>query len=371
MKRLLLLPFLIFLILFTASCNDTNSSSTSSTTTNTSPALSQSTPLPATMATGIFQEYPLPQLDSGMMRPAIDHEGRIWFGEMNNNFLAYFDLRTHTFKQMIPPQGKFGIMGIQVASDDTIWFAEQYANYIGHYFPVTGQYHLYPLPTITVPDPNHVGHTMSLPSAPNDLTIDAHGTVWFTEINADSIGQLDPRTGLIQQIPLDAQKTAQTLDPYGITSDPQGRVWVTEATSDHILCFDPKTGKIHTFTPQISTNQLMEIASDAHGIIWATGFNDGLLLSLDPVTSIFTPYYVPHTSNQAGGLYGLFISKTGEIWITVSAGNMIARLDTTAKHFVLYPIPTSASLPLGLVVSSNHTIWFTEAGSNKVGMLKP
>ncbi len=115
----------------------------------------------------------------------------------------------------------------------------------------------------------------------------------------------------------------------------------------------------------------MEIASDAHGIIWATGFNDGLLLSLDPVTGTFTPHYVSYTGNQAGGLYGLFISKTGEIWITVSAENMIARLDTTAKHFVLYPIPTSASLPLGLVVSSNHTIWFTEAGSNKVGMLKP
>jgi virginiamycin B lyase len=371
MKRLLLLPFLIFLILFTLSCSDSPASSTSSNSTNISPALSQSTPLPATIATGTFQEYPLPQSDSGMMRPAIDHEGRIWFGEMNNNFLAYFDPRTHTFKQMIPPHGKFGIMGIQVASDDTIWFAEQYANYIGQYVPTTGQYHLYPLPTLTVPDPNHVGQTMSLPSAPNDLTIDAHGIIWFTELNADSIGHLDPHTGLIQQIPLDAQKTVQTLDPYGITIDSQGRVWVTEATSDHIICFDPKTGKIRTFTPQIPNNQLMEIVSDSHGIIWATGFSDGLLLSLNTVTGIFTPYYVPHTGTQAGGLYGLFISKTGEIWITVSAGNMIARLDVTAKRFFLYPIPTSSSLPLGLVVSSNHTIWFTEAGSNKIGMLKP
>jgi len=42
------------------------------------------------MATGNFHEYPLPQSDSQMMRPAIDHHGRIWFGEMGRNNLAVF-----------------------------------------------------------------------------------------------------------------------------------------------------------------------------------------------------------------------------------------------------------------------------------------
>ncbi len=371
MKRLLCLPFLIFLVLFTASCSDTTASSSNSIT-SPPPAIVPPTAIPATMATGKFAEYPLPQSDSGMMRPAIDHEGRIWFGEMNENFLAVFDPRTHTFKQMVPPQGKFGIMGVAVDPDDTIWFAEQYANYIGHYFPTTGQYQLYPLPTLTVPDPAHAGQTMKLPVAPNDLAIDTHGTIWFTELNADSIGHLDPRTAAIQHIRLDAQKTTQTLDPYGITIDPQGRVWVTESTTDHIVCYDPATDAFRTFTPQIPANQLMEIDSDARGIIWATGFSDGLLLSLNPVTGIFTSYYTPYTGNQAGGLYGLYISKSGEIWVTVSAQNMIARLDVSNNRYILYPIPTLASLPLGLVAnSSNGTIWFTEAGSSKVGMLKP
>ncbi len=371
MKRLLLLPFLIFLMLFTASCSETASQPADTSTTNTPPAIAQPTVLPSTMATGKFREFPLPQTDSGMMRPAIDHEGRIWFGEMNLNYLAVFDPRTQSFKQMVPPHGQFGIMGIEVASDDTIWFAEQYANYIGHYFPTTGRYQLYPLPTLTVPDPNNAGKTMNLPSAPNDLAIDAQGNVWFTELNADSIGQLNPRTGVIQQHQLGDKKTAQTLDPYGIAIDPQGRVWVTEASNDHILCFDPKTGKLRTFTLVGASQPLMEIASDSHGIIWATSFGNGLLASLNPLTGTFTSYYAPYTGNQAGGLYGLSITKTGEIWVTLTAENMIARLDVAAKRFIFYPIPTLASLPLGLVVSSNHTLWFTEAGSNKVGMLKP
>jgi virginiamycin B lyase len=123
----------------------------------------------ATTAKGLFREYTLPQSDSQLMRPAIDHEGRLWFGEMGRNFLAVFDPHTRTFQQMTPLAGHFGLMATQVAPDDTIWFVEQYANYIGHYFPTTGHFHIYPLPTLTIPDPNNAGKTLSLPSAPNEL----------------------------------------------------------------------------------------------------------------------------------------------------------------------------------------------------------
>ncbi len=136
------------------------------------------------------------------MRPAVDHEGRIWFGEMGRNYLAYLDPRTQTFHQMTPPHGHNGIMGVLVAPDDSIWFAEQYANY-------------------------------------------------------------------------------------------------------------------------------------------------------------------------TGGLYGLAITPTGEIWVTITGENIIARLDIAAHNFIYYPIPTPGSLPFGLVMGANHTVWFTEAGTNKIGMLKP
>jgi len=57
--------------------------------------------------------------------------------------------------------------------------------------------------------------------------------------------------------------------------------------------------------------------------------------------------------------------------VTIAAENVIARLDVAANRFIYYAIPTSSSLPLGVVVGANNTLWFTEAGSNKVGMLRP
>ncbi|HYT34123.1 MAG TPA: hypothetical protein VEL69_03750 [Ktedonobacteraceae bacterium] len=382
MKRLSFFTCLLLLTLFLAACSGattTPSQPISNTPitpitpiTPTIPTTAnQLVPTSAITGTGTFREYPLPQTDSGMMRPAIDHEGRIWFGEMGHNYLAVFDPRARAFRQVTPPRGHNGIMGIVVASDDTIWFAEQYANYIGHYFPPTGTYQVYALPSLTVPDPSNPGKTLTLPSAPNDIALDTHGNLWFTELNADALGKLDPRTGQIQQYPIASDKSVQKLNPYGITVDTRGKVWFTEASSNHIGRLDPATGAISFFTMPGPSYPLMEIASDPHGPLWITSFSGGLLLNLNPQTGTFTSYFAPHSGNESGGIYGLTIGPAGQVWVTISAENEIARLDVAANHFILYRIPTNDSLPLGLVMAPNQTLWFTESGKDKIGMLKP
>jgi virginiamycin B lyase len=368
MKRLTIFPILLLVAFLIVACGDSYTSSTS----NIGPIESQadhSQPktTPSIMASGTFREYSLPLPNSGLMRPAIDHKGRIWFGEMSRNLLGVFDPHSQKFQQITPPHGRSGIMGVVVASDDTIWFAEQYANYIGHYFPATGQFQTYPLPILTVPDPGSPGKTLTLPSAPNDLVLDQQGNVWFTELNANALGRLNIQSGQTQQYPLSTTKATQALNPYGITSDLQGTIWFTEASTNHIGRLNPKTGQISYVSMQGSTTPLMEIAADSQGVIWATSFSSGLLLSFNPKTATFTPYYAP----SSGGLYGITTSPGGQVWVTDTAANAIANLDPTANHFIEYTIPSSGSLPLGVVMGANDTLWFTEAGSNKIGMLKP
>src|SRR5262245_16279955 len=121
MKRriYLVLLFLPLLICLLTGCG--NPSALSSST------VSSTTVMPAQAATGKFKEFALPQNNDGLMRPTIDMRGRIWFGEMNRNYLGSFDPRTGKFWQQTPPRGKWGIMGAVAAPDNTIWFAEQYA----------------------------------------------------------------------------------------------------------------------------------------------------------------------------------------------------------------------------------------------------
>ncbi|MGH2510903.1 MAG: virginiamycin B lyase family protein, partial [Ktedonobacteraceae bacterium] len=248
---------------------------------------------PALMARGHFQEFALPQNNSGLMRPVSDAQGRIWFGEMTSNYLGSFDPQTGKFWQQTPPHGQWGIMGIAAAPDETIWFAEQYANYIGHFFPHTGHYQIYQLPTITQPDPTNASKTLSLPSAPNDLILDTHGILWFTELNANTIGSLNTANGSLRYYALTSDPKAQSLNPYGIAVDPQGTVWFSEASTNRLGQLNPATGQINYFTPPSVTSPLMELASDAHGQIWATTFDTGQLLRFNPAQSSFTTYNAP------------------------------------------------------------------------------
>ncbi len=335
----------------------------------------QSTSAKGTPSTiGSFREYALPQPQSGVMRPTVDHQGRIWFGEMAKNALVVFDPRTHTFQQMTPPHGDYGIMGIAVAADDSIWFAEQYANYIGHYFPASKQFKIYMLPTLTTPDPSNQKNILTLPSGPNDIAIDAHGNVWFTEMNANFLGMLDKTTGHIQQYPLSAQKTVQTLNPYGISIDLQGIIWFTEASTNNLGRLDPRTGSIQIFKAPGASNPLMEVISDSHGTIWTTTFDNSSLLKFDPTRAVFTAYVAPATPNgsraMSSGLYGLTLTSDGNIWVTVTAENFIACFNVVTDHFTYYQVPTENSLPLGIVAGTDHTLWFTESASNKLGMLQ-
>jgi virginiamycin B lyase len=360
-----LLAFIILcLTFFLTACNSANPPATS---TSSSSSDRHTTTTPA--APGHFQEFALPQGDDGLMRPAVDHEGRVWFGEMNRNYLANFDPRTKTFQQITPPHGKYGVMGVEVAKDDTVWFAEQLANYIGHYFPTSGQFRTYDLPWLKEPDPSNANKTLTLPSAPNDLAIDSQDNIWFTEQNADAIGEIIPGTNTIRQFALSPSHSFGQLTPYGITTDPQGNVWFTETSNNRVGRLDPRTGSITSFSKAGLTTGLMEIASDQHGTIWITSFNNNLLLSLNPHTGTFTPYYAPHSGNTTGGLYGLTISTDGNVWITISSDNTIARLDPSTGHFLTYTVPTPNSLPLGIAEGTNHIFWFTEASSNKIGML--
>jgi virginiamycin B lyase len=361
MKRLY--PFFLLLACLLTACGSAYTPSSD---------VSRTINISAQVVTGKFQEYPLPQHNSGLMRPVLDAQGRVWFGEMSRNYLGSLDPQTGKFWQETPPNGKSGIMGMVVAPDNTLWFAEQYANYIGHYIPQTGQYQTYQLPTIAQPNPSDTTKNESLPSAPNDIALDKHGYLWFTELNTNAIASLNTADGSIRQYPLPTDQSIQSLNPYGITVDPQGTVWFTGAGTHQLGQLNPLNGQVNYFTPPPDiTSSLMEVISDTHGQIWATTFTSGQLLSFNPTNQHFTIYSVPTINGtDPGALYGLALASNGDIWLAVTAENILARFDIKAQHFIYYPIPTQGSLPIGLVEGKNQQIWFTESSVDKIGMLQ-
>ncbi len=163
----------------------------------------------------------------------------------------------------------------------------------------------------------------------------------------------------------------ETLYPHGVTIDPQGMIWFTEMAGGHVGRLDPTMGQIHIFTAPWPNTSLMEIAGDAGEIIWMASFSScGAAPSpRSPHTASFTRYDASSTVSGAGGLYGLAVTLSGEVWITILSENMLARLDRAAGRFTYYSIPTPNSEPLAVAVGTDHTLWFSEV--NQLGMLQP
>src|SRR5258708_35323524 len=113
----------------------------------------------------------------------------------------------------------------------------------------------------------------------------------------------------------------------------------------------------------------MEIASGAHGIIWATSFSSGLLLRLDPRSGAVTSYYASLTGADPGGLYGLAVTSSDDVWVTILAEDALARLDAATHRLVYYRVPTENSGPLALVAAAYQPNVFIEF--NKIRMLRP
>src|SRR5258708_34194331 len=104
----------------------------------------------------------------------------------------------------------------------------------------------------------------------------------------------------------------------------------------------------------------MEIASGAHGIIWATSFSSGLLLRLDPRSGAVTSYYASLTGADPGGLYGLAVTSSDDVWVTILAADALARLDAATHRCVYYAAPPESNEPLPLRPGGDPATRFKE-----------
>jgi virginiamycin B lyase len=306
----------------------------------------------------------VPQANSGLMRPAVDAHGDIWFGEMNTNRLGRLNPRTDKIDVWTPPHADYGIMGIAIDAQNHVWFAEQNTGLIGEFFPTTETFKVFP----TTPRTRDHG-----PSGPQDLVFDQEDQLWFTELSADRIGRLDVTTGTLQEYPVPEAAQNALAAPYGIAVDQQGDVWFSEVSGPSLVRLDPRTGAMHTYSLPGAQSGMMEVVTAPDGSIWCAAYLNGNLVQFDPKTDTTHAYAVPAlvAGTQATGIYGLAVGATGDLWFTDIGDNAIGHVQPATGRFTFYPIPTANSGPFGLVIDQSRRVWFTEgsAAGNAIGMV--
>ena len=79
-------------------------------------------------------------------------------------------------------------------------------------------------------------------SFPHDPAVGIDGSLWYTGMASNTLGRLDPATGMIKEYRL----TTPDSGPHGITPDKDGNIWFTANYKGYIGKLDPQTGKFRS-----------------------------------------------------------------------------------------------------------------------------
>ena len=175
-----------------------------------------------------FDEYPLPQPYANTYPESVSATTTeaIWFtapgiSRIGRFKLSYWDWNPNAFYLVSTGSGSQP-WDIKVAPDGAPWLTEPHGNRILKFNPQTFTYfNEYKLPTAG--------------STPYVLDI-ARGVIWFTEIDGNRAGQLqplDPSGSIMREFPLPGAA------PTGIAVDATGCAWIAASNQDEIISWCP------------------------------------------------------------------------------------------------------------------------------------
>jgi len=306
-----------------------------------------------------IKEVALPEGLSSAQSIAIDSTGRLWFTEKIGKKLAMYDPEKKEFATYsLPPSwGKMGFSNITLSPEGEIWFtvtrwvegAEE-PHILGRYSPADGYFTKYALPHNSIPE---------------ELMVDAKGTIWFLASNKNYLYRVDPKTFALKGYPI---PTANG-NPKSLAADQKGHIWFVESNANKIGEFIPEQEVFHEHEVLTQFANLGKISIDKHGKIWFVEVTANRLGMFSPEQNRFDEAIIPTPS---GTPVALVNDDNGNVWFLEYKGNKVGVFNSEKATFHEYDIPNFGSLPAAMVIDRKRSLlWFTQSATEakRLGML--
>jgi virginiamycin B lyase len=229
-----------------------------------------------------------------------------------------------------------------VAPDGALWYTGMQSNTIGMLDPKTGKIREYKIPT---PE-----------SGPHGLVADDGGNIWFTANFKGYIGRLNPKTGVFREYPM---PDPAARDPHTPVFDSKGMLWFTVQGGNFIGRLDPASGLIRLGKIAVEGARPYGIVVNSKGIPFFCEFGRNRLGSLDPETMKITEYPLPEGARPRR----IAITPDDRVYYTDFARGRIGWLDAKTGETGYLPSPGGAkSAPYGMAATSDGIVWYSESG---------
>jgi streptogramin lyase len=202
--------------------------------------------------------------------------------------------------------------------------------------------------------PAGVGLSAGTGAFPEEVTVGPDGNLWYTDENS-GVFTFSPKNLELVPCPSSPQTdgcvvAANAVSPTGIVAAPDGALWFTQSAGgnprDRRSYFQASIGRITT-------------------------------------AGVYSSYNVPASASAIPGLDAITVGPNGNLWFTETAvdriGEITPRAVDPAIHEFTLPAGDHLSQGVGSSITSADTIasglgsdiWFTEQGSNAVGVMSP
>jgi len=205
---------------------------------------------------------------------------------------------------------------------------------------------------------------------PHDLMVAPDGKVVVTGMFTHQMYVLDPQTGDFETVAI----PVPNANPRAVDLDAKGRWWVLLGAPRRLARFDPTSSEWKSWELGMYPHS---VALGANGRIWFNGHfsvDPELIGHLDPESGAIATYEVPAKPMPRGGStipYGLRVASDGTVWGTELAGNRLLHFDPDGEKFRTYELPTNHSGPRRPDVAADGTIWIPEYAANKLARFNP
>ena len=144
------------------------------------------------------------------------------------------------------------------------------------------------------------------------------------------------------------------ITPYGIDIAPDGKVWFTKLNGQRVGVIDPVTEEIVEMKPPVHGPRRLHVAAD--GKVWVPGFASGDFASYDPKTEEWEVFPLPGDGNEIP--YALNIHPTtGDIWICGTGSDSMIRYEPDTGKTTVYRMPSRVTYTREVEFDADGNIW--------------
>ena len=257
--------------------------------------------------------------------------GDIWITQALGNKLARFDIETEEFTNFDLPSGIYPHT-LRIDDEQRVWYTIVATNQVGMYDTRTGE-----------------NVEIRVPSRSLMEAIVSRLIPYLIKWGPTPDGSEGDSGGLLPV-------------PYGIDIAPDGGVWFSQLNADRIGHIDPKTLEVTMYDTPFSAPRRMRF--DSEGILWIPGFSSNVIASFDPGTKHFEQVQLPAELKGADTPYTLSIDpSTDDVWICGANSDSLIRYTPDTGEFTIFPLPTRVTYTRDIDFDKSGNVWTSNSNA--------